>query len=108
MAGLDAHARPPESIRTQYKRYQKLSRAALASDPDVFDPRRDNLAGCLESSYQLPTEVRHVMHQFLQDTSSSASVEPPHCPKAYEHPRVPGNRSIAFLLFITPYTSTCF
>ncbi len=37
---LDAHDRPPESIKSVYKIYQKLSLEAVQSDPTILDFRR--------------------------------------------------------------------
>ena len=37
---LNAHDRPPASIKSVYKRYQKLSLEAVQSDPTLFDFRR--------------------------------------------------------------------
>ncbi|KEQ60085.1 uncharacterized protein M437DRAFT_55067 [Aureobasidium melanogenum CBS 110374] len=41
---LDAHARPPEDLRRQYKHYQKASIQLLDADPDLFDTNRRNLS----------------------------------------------------------------
>lgn len=37
---LDAHDRPPELIKSVYKRYQKLTLEAIQSDPMILDFRR--------------------------------------------------------------------
>lgn len=37
---LDAHDRPPESIKGVYKIYQKLTPEAIQSDPTIIDFRR--------------------------------------------------------------------
>lgn len=37
---LDARDRPPECIKTVYKRYQKLTFDAIESDPVILDFRR--------------------------------------------------------------------
>ena len=40
MEGLDAHERPPESIRQLYKKYQKLSLPEIDAHPDIIDLQR--------------------------------------------------------------------
>ena len=35
--GLDAYGRPPELIKSVYKRYQKLTPEAVQSDPTILD-----------------------------------------------------------------------
>ena len=37
---LDPHDRPPEFIKSVYKRYQKLTLEAIQSDPTILDVRR--------------------------------------------------------------------
>lgn len=39
-SSLDAHDRPPESIKSVYKKYQKLTLEAIQSDPLILDFRR--------------------------------------------------------------------
>lgn len=38
MHALDPHERPPEHIRTAYKKYQKMKSEHLEKDPDILDP----------------------------------------------------------------------
>ena len=45
MTGLDPHARPPEHLRTIYKKYQKIDVPSLAQDCRVIDFSRSNHQG---------------------------------------------------------------
>ena len=90
MASLDAHARPPASIRDRYKRHQKPSLKDLDLDPDVFDAERQNFAGCIESSFTLPQDLGDIFRPFLNHDDSSADAFKHQPLLAYEHPRVPG------------------
>lgn len=91
MAGLDPHAKPPETMRFQYKRYQKMSVSAIHVDTDVFDAQRSHLAGCEPSSFQLPPHLNLILSRFLfaSNHDSDAHPEQPR-PTAYELPDLPG------------------
>jgi len=88
---MDAHARPPEALRLQYKHYQKLSLQALDDDPDLFDIRRPNLAACHDRNFfhHPPDDITNLYSTFLGDhvntlPSSVTSA------RLYEHPDLPG------------------
>ena len=89
---MDAHARPPEALRRQYKHYQKLSLDALNADPDLFDIHRpDNLAACHSRNFfhHPPDDITNLYSTFLGEPVNTL---PPSVTSArlYEHPDLPG------------------
>jgi alkylated DNA repair protein alkB family protein 1 len=91
MAQLDAHARPPEALRCQYKHYQKLSRNALDDDPDLLDSRRPGLSACHDRNFfhRSPDDITNLYSDFVGEPVDTL---PPSLTSAglYEHPHVPG------------------
>jgi alkylated DNA repair protein alkB family protein 1 len=91
MPNLDAHARPPELLRQQYKRYQKASIHALDNDPDLFDFSRLNLSACSDRNFfhYPPDDLINIYSTFLGELVDTL---PPSVKSArlYEHPDLPG------------------
>ena len=88
---LDAHARPPEVLRRQYKHYQKASPQLLDADPDLFDTQRRNLSAYQDRNLfqQAPDDITTVYSRFL---GKPVTALPPSIETAiiYEHPDAPG------------------
>jgi alkylated DNA repair protein alkB family protein 1 len=89
---MDAHARPPEALRRQYKHYQKLSQEALDADPVLFDIHRpDNLAACHSRSFfhHPSNDITNLYSTFLGEPVNTL---PPSVTSArlYEHQDLPG------------------
>ncbi|KAI4731390.1 hypothetical protein E4T49_01026 [Aureobasidium sp. EXF-10728] len=88
---LDAHARPPEALRRQYKHYQKASTHVLDADPDLFDIHRRNLSLYQDRNFfqQAPDEITNLYSRFLAEPLDAL---PPSFQSAriYEHPDAPG------------------
>ena len=67
----NAHARPPDAVRTVYKRWQKASPAQITAAPDLIDLQSDHaseelldriispaaMSGALHGSEETPIEV---------------------------------------------------
>ncbi|KAH0174088.1 oxidoreductase, partial [Aureobasidium melanogenum] len=96
---LDAHARPPEDLRRQYKHYQKASTQALDADPDLFDTHRRNLSAYQARNFfqQAPDDITRLYSYFLGEPVITL---PPSIESAtiYEHPDAPGLLIIPSLL----------
>lgn len=88
---LDAHARPPEDLRQQYKHYQKASTQLLNADPDLFDTHRPNLPAYQGRNLfeRAPDDLTRVYSHFLGEPVITL---PPSIKSArlYEHPDAPG------------------
>lgn len=91
---LDAHARPPEDLRRQYKHYQKASIQLLDADPDLFDTNRRNLSAYRDRNFfqQPPDDITRLYSHFLGEPVTTL---PPAIESAtiYEHPDAPGTPS---------------
>jgi hypothetical protein len=91
MSDLDAHARPPELFRQQFKYYQKASIDTLDVDPDLFDLVRPNLSSCYDRNFfhHPPDDITNLYSTFL---GNSVNTLPPSISNArlYEHPDLPG------------------
>ena len=88
---LDAHARPPDALRLQYKHYQKASIHALDQDPDLFDAHRRNLNAYDDRNFHQrePEAIQNIYSRFLGEPLNT----PPtsfQSARLYEHPDVPG------------------
>ena len=98
--GLDAHDRPPESIRQAFKKYRKLQLFEIDSDPRILDLQRLDadalpdglyLDGWLSGESLSPTLDAFVNH------SGSQLAKQPHRTMynnvpIYMHHAVPGQR----------------
>ena len=65
---LDAHAKPPDSIRQIYKHFQKLNPRAVAQDDSVIDIQLLNESHphlSPTSLLQLPTNIRETFTNFV-------------------------------------------
>jgi hypothetical protein len=72
--GLHAHDRPPNSIRTIYKKYQRLDTSEVDNDPDIIDlakldpdnpPASIKLWGSTSSK-----DLRLAFDEFVKETDS--------------------------------------
>lgn len=91
---LDAHAKPPEPIKSVYKTYQKLSKEQLADGNDLIDPLHYDGDGSLLT---LPPALRETCATFLSapsgyTTDYHVSSEPP---SAFEVSSIPGKLRMA-------------
>lgn len=88
---LDAHEKPPDVLRSVYKKYQKLSSNELTADVDIIDFRR----GLSEQQQKLftvvecsrPETLRAEFQLFLGDVEeleTAAQIN------AYHHLSLPG------------------
>ncbi|THZ02539.1 oxidoreductase [Aureobasidium pullulans] len=87
---LDAHARPPDALRLQYKHYQKASIHALDQDPVLFDAHRRNLNAYDDRNFHQrePEAIQNIYSRFLGEPVNipPTSIQ---SAKLYEHPDVP-------------------
>ncbi|KAM3419343.1 hypothetical protein BST61_g5274 [Cercospora zeina] len=91
---MDAHARPPESMRETYKRYQKSNAEAVLGQPDLvqLDGERD----CCDAAKPthdvgLPDHLCEIFAQFLdREPGACSCVDPVRNRRVYEVPKVPG------------------
>ncbi|SMQ50032.1 unnamed protein product [Zymoseptoria tritici ST99CH_1A5] len=94
---LDAHAKPPSSLRNVYKHYHKLKPTALESHPDLiqFDGYSSSSTSHVRPTrlLDLPTELRQFFSDFLGTAHAITLPAGEHA--LYEVPDVPG-------LFIYP------
>jgi len=66
-AHLDAHAKPPDSIRQIYKHFQKLDPRAVDQDNGIIDTHllyEDHPYMSLTSLLQLPANIREIFTNF--------------------------------------------
>lgn len=79
--GLQAHDRPPNSIRTIYKKYQRLKVSEVDNDPDVIDLARldpDDLPASIKLLESMPSnDLRLAFDEFVQETNSADVEEKP-------------------------------
>ena len=104
MHHLDPHERPPDSIRSVYKKYQKMKLDVLNKDQDIVDLSSDDaLTSDASSTVRLVKEyaandLTAIFRAFpgpdvyLQDMDIPASVP------VYEHRDMPGRGSLTFPL----------
>ena len=93
---LDAHERPPEHVRSAYKKYQKLRGAALDSDPDLLDPRAPATVQQLHLVRSIaPADLRSAFHDFAAGSLALPDTPVP----VYEHRHMPGNAPPAAAAF---------
>lgn len=94
---LDAHAKPPESVRALYKKYLKATLEFVLEQPDLIHfghkANEGNARSTvrLSQAVQLPTNLREICQAFLEPTSVDARYskdEPEY--HMYEVPAVPG------------------
>ncbi|PNS21914.1 hypothetical protein CAC42_512 [Sphaceloma murrayae] len=88
----DPRARPPEALKTVYKKYQTIKGSSLDSESDIFDASSGNYAGfevrpAASAGTRMPDELVEVVARFLQDY---APADPSPAPSCYEHPHLPG------------------
>ncbi|KAF2224530.1 oxidoreductase, partial [Elsinoe ampelina] len=91
---LDAYAKPPEDLKSAYKKYQKISIAQLDSDDTVFDAAHEQYAGFTvniqaKEELQMPAEISHIVQSFLSNRGSMSRDGTSGC-LCYEHPDMPG------------------
>ena len=99
---LDPHAKPPESVRALYKKYQKATLESVLNQPDLIQigpEGKEDSSVKLSQDIQLPTDLREICLNFLERTSVDESFprdEPMH--SIHEVPTVPGKTASANLL----------
>ncbi|KAL5441308.1 hypothetical protein PMIN06_009398 [Paraphaeosphaeria minitans] len=104
MPALDPHERPPELIRSVYKRYQRMKGDDLEKDTAILDPERLR-AGGVDSGNKLRV-VDEWNHQHLTATfrrfggDHAASAPSPQTSRipVYEHDDIPGLLIVPSLL----------
>jgi len=98
---LDAHAKPPQTLRAIYKKYQKAAVKIIDNDISVFDPLQGQTAGFEASAtarqiLDLPDDINEIMARFLANAPTAVletGTDTNASPLAYEHPLVPGTPS---------------
>ena len=95
----DAHDRPPQSIKSVYKRYQKLTLEAIQKDPTILDFRRGlndeqqcsvQKVDSVQQSFMVAACSHLGLSEAHRDTQFSAHVS------VYEIEAVPGEFSNAW------------
>lgn len=91
---LDPHARPPEQIKSLYKRYQKLKGDALFKDVDLLDLQRDHpsLVRIGEVSVH---EQEGTFKAFSRGREEAVPKTSGHPLPIYAHEAMPGNALLA-------------
>jgi alkylated DNA repair protein alkB family protein 1 len=96
MSHLDPHQRPPEGVRSVYKRYQKMKPQDLHADSDIVDPVQHTHAG-LASKLRVvkdtgTEQLSQAFRTFVGDDASKDfdHLEPSAGLAAYEHHDMPG------------------
>jgi alkylated DNA repair protein alkB family protein 1 len=96
MSHLDPHQRPPEGIRSVYKRYQKMKPRDLDTDGDIADPVHNTHAW--RSLKDTSTEqLAQAFRTFIGDDASKEFdfPEPSAGLTTYEHHDMPGKALLA-------------
>ena len=99
----DPHRRPPPSIKTLYKKYQRASSAVIDNDPEILDLRRldRNCIGRENSKLKI---VNHIRCEIIQTACASfgphgidhfrlQDVDVP----CYESQSIPGTYEMAYM-----------
>lgn len=96
---LDARQKPPESIKTRYKFYQKLDFVALDRDPDILDFSRglslQQKEQCKLISTMSLDSVRNACIRFRQNSHFDQRT-PFFDTPAFEHAELPGENREKF------------
>ncbi|TQB75716.1 hypothetical protein MPDQ_002016 [Monascus purpureus] len=75
--GLNAHDRPPEVIRQQYKKYVKMPLSEVELDPGIIDPRALDLDFLPEEIFLVgmmsSKDLRLAFDQFIKGTTADAA-----------------------------------
>jgi hypothetical protein len=91
-APLNAHAKPPSSLRDVYKEYFKLKAKTLETYPDLiqFDECSSIARGDVQQSrlMSLPADLREMFSEFLRKATDDYN--DPLGKVVYEVPDVPG------------------
>ena len=85
---LDAHAKPPESIRQIYKHFQKLGPCAVDQDDGIIDTHLLHGSHPYVSStslLQLPANIRETFTNFVGGQTTATEE-----PKVYSVNAIPG------------------
>jgi alkylated DNA repair protein alkB family protein 1 len=102
MHHLDPHERPPDSIRSVYKKYQKIKLEALNNDPDIV-----HLAGDDASAPAANTKVHLIKEYAAKDLTATfyafagqdaqlGHMSIPTSVPVYEHDDMPGREYLHF------------
>ena len=85
---LDAHARPPESLRVRFKNMQKLSPDAIDDDPEILDFNKPE-----STAAQTTCKEFAISRSSLRDATSAflgKADAPTNSPMAFEINSCPG------------------
>lgn len=102
---FDAHAKPPDKLRQNYKRVQKSQDVDLAFDTEIIDLERisDDAQHKIvkrPSFEQLPGELHQILLDFLiGDHRTPEGLPLVHQPRVYEVTAIPGT-SISLQSFV--------
>lgn len=91
-ATIDAHARPPESMREKYKRYQKATAEAVLGQSDLIQIGQE-ADRCDAASHDVgvSADLSGAFARFLdRDPGPCTSADSACSGRAYEIPGVPG------------------
>jgi hypothetical protein len=109
ISNFDPHARPPDSIKNLYKKYQKIQAGNLAFDQDLLDLQTDSrqsgkltIVGQLESKslnkifdvFESPSGLETDSSTLLKRSLDAVPI--------YEHSAIPGNSSCIINLLLLP------
>ena len=91
---INAHAKPPESLKAIYKKYRKLPLHAFETDRDLVDLSRDNIKTLNHNMkvvriISFPGPMAQSVGLLGQNSPDLHSVE------VFEHPALPGGLGIA-------------
>jgi hypothetical protein len=86
MSSLDAHARPPEAIRSIYKQYQKLPKDEIDKDEGMVDFHRDEAA----THFSLLRTIDSTSLSFDATQCAGRNSSAPRVASVYGTERLPG------------------
>ncbi|CAK1355096.1 uncharacterized protein RHO25_001174 [Cercospora beticola] len=91
-ATIDAHARPPESMRETYKRYQKATTEAVLSQPDLIQIGQEaDRYDAASHDVGVPANLSGAFASFLdREPEPCTSADSACIGRVYEIPGVPG------------------
>jgi hypothetical protein len=90
---LDAHLRPPEAMRRQFKRYQKCKAEDLHDHPDVIDTNRvtdEDVPQLLHAPEYCFRDPDRAFQDFLTRPFDEPGKDRPAIIPAFEINRIPG------------------
>jgi hypothetical protein len=107
---LDPHAKPPEALKTFYKRYQKLKSKDIEYDADLIDFEQPEQCSGLRLVHEVNYRIAratgtgelekhddgNLVSEFLNESSRLV--------KVYEHDDVPGKALLTSFSYFDAYT----